>query len=107
MAKIDVVVQDPNNLVVPMGGGGPRPTVEEFTRRAPEIAEGLVEIADLFEATLDQRSADPEISRRWTMDEVGMSFGLGLEVGAGLLIARGAVSSTFDVNLVWRRRHAR
>ena len=79
-----------------------KPTFESFRDRAPELAEGIREIAGALQNRLDQPSASTTATD-WSMDGVKLTFALALEAGAGVLIARTSASATFSVEISWTR----
>ena len=102
MSSIDVIVvpsRDDDGLIAPRGAA----TVEDFRKRAPEVAESIQEVAGIIQAHLDDR---PQPSGAWSMDTVSLSFELALEAGAGVVIARASTTATFSIEIGWTRAAA-
>jgi len=78
---------------------------EAFTKRADEIAESIVEIANSFRDRLEVMGARRE-ELEWRMKEVKLSFGLDLEAESGVLIVRAKAGCTFTATLSWAKEHA-
>jgi hypothetical protein len=93
--------------VVPAEGGygqdlaGP-PVPELLSARAGEIADGVAEVARKFQDRVDDVSAT-ETANGWKLGQIEMEFGLQVEAGAGLLIARATAGATFTATLTWTR----
>jgi hypothetical protein len=71
---------------------------EQFQRRAGEIADSIVEIADRFRSSLEkalQKPAEPG----WHMDSIELRFDIAVQAEAGVVIARATSGATFSAKL--------
>jgi hypothetical protein len=93
--------------VIPTGGGygqdlaGP-PAPELLSDRAGEIADGVAEVARQFRDRIDDVTTT-ETATGWKLGQVEVEFGLQVEAGAGILIARATAGATFTATLTWTR----
>jgi NTP-dependent ternary system trypsin peptidase co-occuring protein len=93
--------------VVPADGAfgqdlaGP-PAPELFAARAGEIADSVAEVAAQFRARIDKDIGTDE-AEGWNVSQVEVTFGLQVEVGAGVLIAKASAGATFTATLTWTR----
>jgi hypothetical protein len=75
---------------------------ELFTARADEIADSLAEVAARLRARIDE-DISPDETERWNISQVEVTFGLQVEAGAGILIAKASAGATFTATLTWTR----
>ncbi len=79
------------------------PLTERLADRVDELGESLGEVSNSLWRQLDASLTAPPASA-WTLDELTLTFSLDLEVGAGVVVAKGKASAGFEVELTWRRR---
>jgi hypothetical protein len=78
------------------------PPPELFSARAEEIAGSVAEVAAEFSVRLDEVAAAGQADG-WKLGQVEMAFGLQVEAGAGILIAKASAGATFTATLTWTR----
>jgi hypothetical protein len=86
------------------GDLGPgRATLEQFERRAGEIADSIAEIAEEFrsklEKTLRTHDHDHDHSGGWHTDSVELGFDIVVQAEAGVVIAKAVTGATFSAKL--------
>jgi hypothetical protein len=100
MVQVEVVEHDDAGYLSPRAA-----PLDDFRRRAPEIAEGIMTVAEVLRSQLEAKAAAHPREQRsgWAMDGLSLSFELALEAEAGVVIARAKTSATFSVEISWRR----
>jgi len=99
MLQIEVIERDASGYLSPRAA-----RLDDFGKRAPEIADGILSVADLLRAELDAKAAESTTTTSaWRMDSLTLSFELALEAEAGIVIARAKTSATFAVEISWSR----
>jgi Trypsin-co-occurring domain 1 len=82
------------------GDLGPgRPTLEQFGRRASEIADGIAGIADEFRSRLERTMRKPD-EGGWHADSIELRFDIAVQAEAGVVIARAVSGATFSAKLI-------
>jgi hypothetical protein len=81
------------------GDLGPGPTLEQFSRRATEIADSVAQIAEEFRSRLQKTLRKPE-GPGWHTESIELGFEIAVEAQAGVVIARAASGATFSAKLI-------
>jgi hypothetical protein len=82
------------------GDLAPRPAVpEEFKSRAPEIADSLAEVVDVFRSRLAKALSQQDDSS-WRAGSVEIEFDIAVQAEAGIVIAKATAGATFSARLV-------
>jgi Trypsin-co-occurring domain 1 len=79
-----------------LGPGGP--SLEQFSRRAAEIAESIAQIAEEFRSRLQKTLRKPEESG-WRTESIELGFEIAVQAEAGVVIARAVSGATFSAKL--------
>ena len=79
-----------------LGPGGP--ALEQFSRRAGEIAESIAKIAEEFRSRLKKTLHKPEESG-WRTESIELGFEIAVQAEAGVVIARAVGGATFTAKL--------
>jgi Trypsin-co-occurring domain 1 len=94
---------------VPSGNLGPRAAMlEQFEKRATEIADSVAEVAEKFRTRLEQhiqlqpaeKAGDQLPGSQWRLDNVELTFQLALQAQGGIVI-KASGGATFGVKLTW------
>jgi Trypsin-co-occurring domain 1 len=101
MTSIDVEVRPARNEKGLIAPGVP--SVEDFRNRVPEVADSIREIAEAIQTKLDAGDQAQLSAARWMMDSAQLTFQMGLEAGAGVIIAKASASATFSIQITWKR----
>lgn len=79
---------------------------EAFSSRAGDIAEAIIEVAEILRNRLEDNIA-AEDSHLWGLSTVQLGFELALKAEAGVVIARASTGATFSATLTWSKGEAR
>jgi Trypsin-co-occurring domain 1 len=79
-----------------LGPGGP--TLEQFSRRAGEVAESVAQIAEEFRSRLQKTLRKPTDSG-WHTESIELGFEIAVQAEAGVVIARAVSGATFTAKL--------
>jgi NTP-dependent ternary system trypsin peptidase co-occuring protein len=74
------------------------PTLEQFRRRAHEIADSVAEVAEEFRSRLQKVLRRPE-DPGWHADSIELDFQIAVQAEAGVVVARAVSGATFTVKL--------
>jgi Trypsin-co-occurring domain 1 len=81
------------------GDLGPgRPNLEQFARRAGEIADSVAQIAEDFRSRLEKTLDKPD-EAGWHADSIELGFDIAVQAEAGVVIARAVSGATFSAKL--------
>jgi hypothetical protein len=100
VSSIDVYVMPPRDNRGQIKHGAP--SVDDFGKRAPDIAAGIREAAAMIQAGLEEGESSA-VPGAWAMDAINLSFEMSLEASGGVLIATASASATFSVEIAWKR----
>jgi hypothetical protein len=75
---------------------------EKLAERIDELGDGLGKIANDLRARLDA-TLESDDGSGWGLEEVQLSFSLGLEAEAGIVVAKAKTAAGFEAALTWRR----
>jgi Trypsin-co-occurring domain 1 len=75
--------------------------LEEFGRRAGEVADSVAEVADQFRSRLQKTLRKPD-DHGWHTDSIELRFDIAVQAEAGVVIARAASGATFSAKLTLR-----
>jgi len=82
------------------GDLGPgRPSLEQFSRRASEIADGIAQIAEEFRSKLERTLRKPD-EGGWHAESIELGFDIAVQAEAGVVIARASSGATFSAKLI-------
>jgi Trypsin-co-occurring domain 1 len=76
------------------------PTLEQFRRRAHEIADSVAEVAEEFRSRLQKVLRRPE-DPGWRADSIELDFQVAVQAEAGVIVARAVSGATFTVKLTF------
>jgi hypothetical protein len=77
---------------------------EEFSRRAGEIADSVVSVAEDFRDRIEERFREhPDGTDAWQLGQVELAFAIDVQAGSGVVIARASAGATFTATLTWQR----
>jgi len=74
------------------------PTLEQFSRRAREIADSIAQIAEEFRPRLQKTLGKPD-DAGWHTESIELGFAIAVQAEAGVVIARAASGATFTAKL--------
>jgi hypothetical protein len=85
----------PSSVSGDLGSG---PSLEQFSRRATEIADSVAQIAEDFRTRLQKTLRKPDGSG-WHTESIELGFEIAVEAQAGVVIARAVSGATFSAKL--------
>jgi Trypsin-co-occurring domain 1 len=86
----------PSSVSGDLGPGAP--TLEQFSRRAREIADSVAQIAEEFRSRLQKTLGNQEDSG-WHTESIELGFQIAVQAEAGVVIARAVSGATFTAKL--------
>lgn len=77
---------------------------EDFSRRAGEIADSVVSVAEDFRDRIDDRlGPHRDATDDWQLGQVELAFAIDVQAESGVVIARASAGATFTATLTWQR----
>lgn len=79
--------------------GAGRTSLEQFGRRASEIADSIAQIAEEFRSKLEWKLRKPG-EGGWHAESIELGFDIAVQAEAGVVIARAVSSATLSAKLI-------